>query len=218
MTWDPTWDVRTVLAVIAAVTGALAFLVRWATNRWGESVKGIVVALKKVPTMAEDLERILEQVGTDHGASLRSAVDRIERGLAFQDLRAWALLQDMEHAIIETDGDGYLIRMNRTYMRWTGRAPAELLKDGWKNVIHPEDVARVVGTWESAVKDMRDVEMTFRILDVGGVAFTVRAHCYMIRGGGPKPLGWIANLYRLQDLEDKKAQFPQDDVPSRRAG
>lgn len=202
MTFDPTVDIRTLLALAGAAVAVLGAVAGWLYRKYGASVKDTLAALRRLPETIEHVDAILHEVGKNHGSSLRDAVDRIERGLAFQDLRAWALLQDMEHAILETDADGSLIRINRTYLRWTGRSPGEVVGEGWKNVIHSEDVQRVSRAWEEAVRDKRDLELNFRILHVSGRTIFIRAHCYLIRSG-QKAMGWIANLYKLQPPGDE---------------
>lgn len=183
------WQV--VLAALTAGGGVLFFAFRWA---W-QKARPVLASLDDLPGLIAQVADVAAEVKMNSGASLKDAVIRVERRLAHLDSRQWALLQDVEHAILESDVDGALVKMNRTYLRWTGRAPSELLGSGWRNAVHPNDVDAVVTAWTAAVKGVRDVELSFRLIDVGtGMAHPVRAHCFVIHPGG----GWVCNIYRLQ--------------------
>lgn len=183
------WEI--VLASVTTGGGVLFFVGRYLARK----LSPIISSLDDLPALLEKVDQVAGEVQINSGKSLKDAVIRIEARLAHLDSRQWALLQDVEHAILETSHSGTLLKMNRTYQRWTGRSPAELLGNGWRNAIHPDDRQAVVEEWVMAVEQKRDAEMSFRLLDVGtGIAHPVRAHCFIISPTG----GWVCNIYRLQ--------------------
>ena len=59
--------------------------------------------------------------------------------------------------------DGCITYANRYWYDYTGFSEKQTLGHEWINAIHPEDRDRVVGNWESAVREGRDYEAEMRL-------------------------------------------------------
>lgn len=188
-------DLATIAAWVGAVVTIATFVGAGLRFLWISGGSDLVNAARSLSEVAE----------------LVDTVRRIERRLAYQESLARAQMNDLEHALVETNSQGRLTNMNRTYLRWTGRSPDELIGEGWKNVIHPDDLPNVARSWEAAVQGERDVELTFRLVELGAPgarisSHPVRAHCYRI-SNDRETLGWLCNIYRLQLTENRRMEL-----------
>jgi PAS domain S-box-containing protein len=59
--------------------------------------------------------------------------------------------------------DGQITYFNPYWYEYTGLSEMRALGDGWTSAIHPEDRERVVGSWQSAVKEGSDFEAELRL-------------------------------------------------------
>ncbi|MFV8834908.1 EAL domain-containing protein [Aquisalimonas sp.] len=113
------------------------------------------------------------------GAALRDASGAITQVQgAFQDIteqknvkrtldqsrRHFQELADaMPISVWVADGDGHLFYGNRTLSTYSGLERADLSRDGWMTVIHPDDRKRVARAWDRCVRTGRHYSVEFRI-------------------------------------------------------
>lgn len=164
---------------------------------WRVVIRPIWRTHRAVLRAVGQVELIVSELGSNGGASVRDAVDRIEAAVLFQDLRARALINDAAHGYVETDERGGLIFANRTYLHWAGRSMDEVTGEGWVNIFTEEDRDRVVREWRRTVDHDRDLTLAFDIQHLRTKQVTpVVAHCYAIRGRAvQKTLGWACVLH-----------------------
>ena len=61
------------------------------------------------------------------------------------------------------DPEGQITYFNPYWYEYTGLSEKKTLGDGWINAVHPEDRARVVESWRSAVREGSDYEVELRL-------------------------------------------------------
>lgn len=123
---------------------------------------------------------------TDRGIrefdELSDAFDRLATGLERREderLRALEALRTSEErfrsiaelssvGIYRTDAIGRCIYVNRQWCSIAGMAPEQALGDGWLNVLHPHDKARVSRNWEQAVSRRERFRDEFRFVRPDG--------------------------------------------------
>jgi PAS domain-containing protein len=162
--------------------------------------------LQGLVALHEKVDRISEQLETNAGKSLRDSVDRIETRVVAVDART-ALMSAVQSAqidganygIVFADLDGRLTRANRTFRRWVGKELPELLRDGWMQVIHPDDLFLVTSGWAEAVR--RGIEylpaLPITYLDSEGDPFRAHVTARLIREDG-KALFYWCEIWRVE--------------------
>lgn len=121
------------------------------------------------------INEISKEFAPNHGSSLRDSITRIQNDLAknteltekISTRQKW-LFDNREMPIFESDEQGLCVWVNVAYMNIVKRDMNFLLGHGWKNAIAPEDRERVVESWNSCVKDGRDSEDTYSLIDSHG--------------------------------------------------
>ena len=124
------------------------------------------------------LQNIQSELTNNGGQSLKDIVLRIEEKQVAIDAFLRAQLNIHNVAIVRTDASGKLFACNRAYQHITGASLAEVQGDGWINVIHPEDRARVKKLWELAVEEQREFHEIIRFKNADGFCFSANANAY----------------------------------------
>src|SRR2546430_322704 len=75
--------------------------------------------------------------------------------------------------------DGTITYFNPYWYEYTGLSQRQTLGNRWTGAIHPEDRDRVVGTWQSAVREGRDYEIELRLRHKNGT------YCWFLARGRP---------------------------------
>jgi len=82
--------------------------------------------------------------------------------------KSFRLLADsMPQHIWTADSDGNLIYYNQSVFDYTGLSFPEIIKDGWKRFVHPDDLEKNIEKWNNAVATGKDYifEQRFRKYD-----------------------------------------------------
>lgn len=182
------------LGQLASVAAAVAGVYRYV-------LLPIIRLTRKISTMYDKVEVLVAQFERNGGSSVRDALDRIEASMVVQDSRQKILLGLAPFAVVETDGEGHVVFVNRTYRMWTGLSDYEVLGEGWINAVDPPDRVRVKRDWADAVGEGRVYEGRFKMLDGRGGRYDVFARAYpMIDPSNghtiPAPGGWLAIVYK----------------------
>ena len=85
--------------------------------------------------LSQQMEFVVTELKPNGGASIRDCLNRIELRQLLSDQRQWAVFADMAMGVFETNAAGGFIRVNRKYLRITGRSLEEVKGSGWVNTI-----------------------------------------------------------------------------------
>lgn len=98
-----------------------------------------------------------------HGA-LQDVTDRIEAQVEAQRTRQAfdALGEAMPFIIWTATPDGSIDYASDELWRYAGVLTQDITGEGWLELVHPEDRAETVATWEAALADGHDLSMTYR--------------------------------------------------------
>jgi PAS domain S-box-containing protein len=72
--------------------------------------------------------------------------------------------------------DGTIAFANAAWTRFTGLATETVLESGWAEILHPDDSARIVDAWLSAIASVRTFREEFRVRDRHGEYRWVVSH------------------------------------------
>jgi|SRR5882724_3571327 len=164
--------------VTASATIFAAFGLIWKVGR------RIVTAIKNKYLYLENtiskINEISKEFVPNHGSSLKDILNKMQGELSrnteltekIATRQKW-IFDNREMPIFESDEEGKCVWVNLAYLDLVKRDMHFLLGNGWKNVIASEDRDRVIHNWEACVKDGRDAEDTYSMVDVDGKTFKV---------------------------------------------
>lgn len=185
---------------IALIGGGAAALA--AFMRWGWPI--IACAWKRATTVWHNLETFpaklaeLRADGEARGNTLGEAIGKVDRKVdSLQNTQRAALNTNARVAVFEADELGRCTVVNRTYLRWSGLAPSELLGWGWLNAIHADDREKVRAAWMSCVADCRRFECRYRMIDASGKDFDVDVSADPIPEGAAVAERWYGQVYQV---------------------
>jgi PAS domain S-box-containing protein len=160
--------------------------------------------LKEQKKFKESCVVIAKEMLPNGGGSLRDkmeglkvSIDHVLNTVVRLDQRQVSFANQSDTAIFETDAPGNTIFVNRAYCRLTGRTPDEVLGQGWKIIIHPEQREYVVDEWSSAVREMRDFDLTYDIIDTAGKLIKIHNHAYILRDIQSKTIGYMGFIRKV---------------------
>lgn len=151
----------------------------------------------RVPIESEDELAQLGQVFNDTSGqlqtlyeSLQSSEDRLRRVINTIPAHVWSTLPD-----------GSVDFINQRLLESTGLSSEALLGSGWQSVVHPDDRARYIAAWRSALATGEPVEIEARIRTVQNDYRWLLVRNVPLRDG----LGGIIKWYGTGiDIEDRK--------------
>ena len=161
-----------IIAVLSAVGSALWFVWKLIVR----AIKAIKGRYQYLETSIGKINEISKEFLPNHGSSLKDLLTKMQAELVknteltekILTRQKW-IFDNREMPIFEADEQGHCVWVNVAYVNLVKRDMNFLLGHGWKNVIAPEDRERVIQNWESCVKDGRDSEDTYSVVDANGV-------------------------------------------------
>jgi len=112
--------------------------------------------------IVSDLREVIKEVKPNKGASLRDAVDRVERLVAESALlgsQRWRAINDQATlGYAESDQEGGIVWANRTLRDMIGRDAQDMSGCGWLNAVTSSMRDWVRDSWAEAITEARDYE------------------------------------------------------------
>lgn len=178
------------VAILAAIATALAFLHRMVFKPAFKWTKSALLSLQKIDV-------IHEQMFTNGGSTLRDAVNRIESRLNLLEKKQSLYILDTPHGVYETNKAGEYTAVNRTFCRSIGKSENEALGRGWLNSIAEHDRERVDNGWRYAVENSIEYDSVYDMVDSGGYVFKVRCKANPIKSADGFVMGYIGVVDRV---------------------
>lgn len=155
--------------ILSGLVGSLTFLMNSAIRGIAYNVLLRIVAFLNWLTTPIQLpwiilkqnEKILQELYTNDGSSLRDTINRLDRRQIILNDRILGILDRDDMAIFETDNKGQFIWVNSAYLSMSGRTLPDLIGHGWINSVLETDRNRVITEWDRAIEEQRTFEMTF---------------------------------------------------------
>jgi len=133
-----------------------------------------------IEALSAQVKFVVTEMKPNGGASVRDCLNRIELRQVLQEQRQWAILSDMSVGVFEANSDGEFVRVNRKYLRMTGRSPEEVTGTGWINTIALRDRERVEAEWNSSIEEEREFESEFLMITPDDDRVQVSARTYRL--------------------------------------
>ncbi|HEU4782251.1 MAG TPA: PAS domain S-box protein [Ktedonobacterales bacterium] len=138
--------------------------------------------------------------------------DITERRRATEELKAseerFRLMADTAPVMIWVAGpDGLVTFFNIPWLRFTGRALDQELRDGWAEGVHPDDRSRCLSTYRTALHARRDFTMEYRLRRFDG------EYRWLVESGVPRYspdgtfLGYIGSAIDITEHRQAEEQL-----------
>lgn len=174
---------------------------------WRHATRNQTQVLTLLPEQIKELTKkvlILEAENHPNGGySMRDSLNRIEIRQIVIEQTQRALISDMQVGVFTTNHEGHCEWVNRKMLQMTGRSMAELKGFGWLNAVAKEERTAIRGEWGAALKDEREVELTFHIVFAGHKPLLVNLrNSRMYDEHHNHVLGYINIVQPYEDLSD----------------
>ena len=116
----------------------------------------------------------------------------------------------MPDKVNSADGDGNVFYYNQSWLEYTGLSSSELLNDGWKKIVHPDDLEKAQIEYSKCLKTGSDFEMEIRFLSKEGNYkwHLCRSNAVLDENGNPQIwIGTNTEIQKLKNEEKRKSDF-----------
>ena len=169
---------------------------------------GVLSIYASVPNAFSEGEvKVLADIAHDiaFGVSflrLRAANALAEQSLRDSEERYRDLANSIPALLWVADSHGVTTSHNRRWYDYTGQFPAHAAGDGWAEIVHPDDLARVIECWSQSVSTGANYSVEYRLRRATDGAFRWHLVEALLRKDPEgRPLGWFGTCI---DIEDRK--------------
>jgi PAS domain S-box-containing protein len=125
-----------------------------------------------------------------------------EAKLAASEARYRDLVEWVPAMLWTANVEGVTTGHSGRWLDYTGQTSEQALGDGWKDVVHPDDVARVGEHWGKSVRTGQHYRIEYRIRRASDGAYRWQlVEATLRRDERNRPLGWFGSCI---DIEDRK--------------
>lgn len=177
----------------------------------GTFVAGLTVhARTPRPWTANDIRMAVETAERTWAAVERA---RAEEAMRTSEVRYRTVVEGTSALTWTCSPDGLQVEPQPEWMAFTGQSAEEMLGDGWRRVVHPDDAAEAAAKWQAAVARRIPFENAHRIRRRDGVWRWMRAVAAPVRDAHGEIAAWSGMNFditaqkeaeqRLRESEDR---------------
>jgi len=100
--------------------------------------------------------------------------------------------------------NGHLDYVTEQTASGLGLTAAELLRDGWQNVVHPDDLGLAVERWTQALSTGQPYEVEFRLKLASGAYAWHLARAIAQRSADGRILRWLGTNTNIDELREER--------------
>ncbi len=121
------------------------------------ALAGITAQFRRNQRMTRERNATLEQIVEQRTLEFRQS-----------EARAHAIHQASPLGIFVMDALGQCLYTNPAFEEITGRTLQDVIREGWRTLIHPDDRLRILNKWSAAIKQRVPFEVEFQIVHRNG--------------------------------------------------
>ncbi|MBC8164135.1 MAG: PAS domain S-box protein [Roseiflexaceae bacterium] len=126
---------------------------------------------------------------------------RFAQRLTISEARYRDLANAMPILLWTARGDGTIDYYNQRWLDYVGLSMEQVLRDGWANFVHPNDLAMVGERWQDAIANGTTLEVEFRLRRADGQYRWFFGRAVAIRNDQGQIVQWIGTN---NDTDDQK--------------
>ena len=150
-------------------------------------------------TPSEFDQKIIEQI--THLAAVAIERKRNEAALQESEQRFRRIVDTVPGFVCTLTAAGEVELVNRQVLEYFGKTTEELKNWGTSNVVHPEDLPRVIDAWKRSVETGQPYDLELRHRRADGVFRWFQSRAFPARDTGGRITGWYM---LLTDIDDRK--------------
>lgn len=108
--------------------------------------------------------------------------------------------------------DGYINYYNQRWYAYTGQTPEKARGEGWKEIIHPDDLALVTSAWLKALENGKAFEVECRLKGTSDAGVTYRWHLNRsvpVKDDNQMIKLWVGTCADIDDLKNVQESLVQ---------
>jgi PAS domain S-box-containing protein len=177
--------------------GRLEYLARVRRERAADLIEWREALFRAAPvTDAGGATREWVMVVTDVGDR-----DAVLARAGASEARFRALAETLPQAVWIATAEGELVYVNRRFEDVTGLSADEIVGEGWMALLHPDDRAPSLQTWERAVQALQPFEIEHRIIGVDGHYHWMLSLALPLRDPAGAVTQWVGTA---TDIDERK--------------
>ena len=131
----------------------------------GRAVAGVVVTFRDISDQQQAEEQALRLKGEREA---RAEAERAREALRESEARYHFMTEAIPAQVWTATPDGRLDYVSERVARYFGLSKEQLLRDGWKDVVHPEDLPIVGARWSHSLATGEPYKVEFRLRAADG--------------------------------------------------
>jgi PAS domain S-box-containing protein len=142
---------------------------------------------------------------------------RAEEALRESEARLATLTATVPAMLFSTNADGRIDYVNDTFFEYSGLPREAARAPAWQGIVHPDDLPRVLASWEQSMRSGQDFNVECRLRRADGAYRWFKGYAAQLRddqGGASKWLGVALDIDEqkkaeaaLQDADRRKNEF-----------
>ena len=121
-------------------------------------------------------------------------------------------LETIPASVISTLPDGSIDFVNQRWLDYLGCSREQLLGSGWKQAIHPEDLDRVLNSWQAALAAGKSFEIELRRRGADSKYRWFLSRAVPLRDDKGNIVKWYATTFDIEDRKRAEARLQQSEA------
>ncbi|MBP2160431.1 MULTISPECIES: PAS domain S-box protein [Asticcacaulis] len=179
-------------------------------SKGGEVLGGLFFGHPSPGVFSDRGERIARAVAAQAATGIESG--RLLQRVQHSERQFKHLANAINPMVWVTRADGSLEYFNDRWYEFTGDTPGATGRESWADLVHPEDLERVIGQWRDSVLTGESYEIQYRLRHVDGTFRWVLGRATAERGENGHILRWYGTSTDIQDLVDARHRAEEANI------
>lgn len=120
------------------------------------------------------------------------------------EVRSRLIADMMPEKVSKTTSDGIPIYYNKQWTDYTGMSMEALLKAGWTDLVHPDELEEMKSRWQQSLKTGDDHEMEFRCKDRNGEYIWHLIRATAVKSADGRISDWIGTTSKIESFKKQQ--------------
>lgn len=117
------------------------------------------------------------------------------------------LAELMPQKISQADASGHVFFYNQNWLNYSGLSIEILKNEGWKKIMHPDEVGDITKRWQHSLKTGIDFEMEIRLLDKNGDYKWHLSRAIAIKHDSGNIVWWLGAATEIQKQVEQRTEL-----------